>query len=118
MHRATKDVRESARLARSKEAAMVARQPTSEQTPIRISRMNEEHDLVIHNPQWLVEFFFRADPSSTGTGSYDDYIASAPPNRILEADIHAINRTMGARSPVARWSALTEARDLPWLTLI
>lgn len=64
--------------------------------------------------------FFGTDPSSAAQHSYDAYVANgvSPPDRIVEADIVAINTTMSARSPHADWQELIGHGDLSELHVI
>ncbi|HEV2033761.1 MAG TPA: DUF6308 family protein [Candidatus Dormibacteraeota bacterium] len=88
--------------------------------PLRIRRP----DLVVDDPWELIHSFINEDRSSIGERSYDSYIASgtSPLNRIVLADVVAINTTMGARSPHSDWAAvirrgvLTELKaiDVKW----
>lgn len=81
-------------------------------------------DLVVDDPWELIHTFVKEDRSSMGERSYDSYIASgtSPLNRIVLADVVAINTTMGARSPHSDWATvirrgvLTELKaiDLRW----
>ena len=81
-------------------------------------------DLVVDDPWELIHTFVQEDRSSMGERSYDSYIASgaSPVNRIVLADVVAINSTMGARSPHSDWATvirrgvLTELKaiDVRW----
>lgn len=81
-------------------------------------------DLVVDDPWELIHTFVNEDRSSRVEQSYDSYIASgtSPLNRIVLADVVAINKTMGARSPHSDWAAvirrglLTELKaiDVKW----
>jgi hypothetical protein len=64
-----------------------------------------------------VERFFTRDRSSAGARSYDAYVigGASPPNRVIEADVSAINVTMGARSPHTDWNTLIKRGELPQL---
>lgn len=61
--------------------------------------------------------FFLTDASAVGSKSYDAWVVSPANDRsaITREDIGVINRTMRARSSVARWHELTSATHLPWL---
>jgi hypothetical protein len=65
----------------------------------------------------LAEFFFRANESSVGVGSYDEWVLLAhDPHRITTGDIGAVNRTMAARTSPSRWADFTAASDnADWL---
>jgi len=65
----------------------------------------------------LAEFFFRANVSSSGADSYDDWVLqNNDPQRITEGDISAVNRTMGARTPARCWTEFTDAAaEESWL---
>jgi Family of unknown function (DUF6308) len=60
------------------------------------------------------------NPSSTGLRSYDAYITSgtSPQNQIVDADVSAINVTMGARSPHGDWADIIRRGDLPELAAL
>jgi Family of unknown function (DUF6308) len=60
------------------------------------------------------------NPSSTGLRSFDAYITggTSPRNRIVDADVSAINVTMGARSPHGDWADLIRRGDLPELAAL
>lgn len=68
----------------------------------------------------LAEFFFRANASASGEGSYDEWTLSAhDPNRITAGDITAVNRTMAARTAPKRWTSFTESvEDAGWLSAL
>src|SRR5437879_5330039 len=81
--------------------------------PLQIRRP----DLIAQHPWATVERFFTRDRSSAGPRSYDAYVIAggSPPNRVIEADVSAINVTMGARSPHRDWNTLIKRGDLPQL---
>lgn len=74
-------------------------------------------DLIVQHPWATVERFFSRDRSSAGPRSYDAYVigGASPPNRVIDADVSAINVTMGARSPHRDWNTLIKRGDLPEL---
>jgi hypothetical protein len=84
--------------------------------PLRFHRS----DVIVDSPWKTALKFFTEDRSSVGSGSYDAYVMTggSPPNRITEADVRAINVTMGARSPLADWKSLIERNDLSQLKVI
>ena len=80
-------------------------------------------ELVIEGAQWLAETFFRRDPSATGKGSYDEWIAdtqedSSRRDRIDDGDVTAVNRTMAARTSHETWGEVIRENDWSWLTAI
>ena len=83
----------------------------------RIRRMDGE-SLVIHHALQMAEVFFRVDPSAVGPNAYDQRVLVSCPDRITEEDIHAINGTMAARSPLKAWQALIRAGPVPWLAAL
>ncbi|HEY3548418.1 MAG TPA: DUF6308 family protein [Propionicimonas sp.] len=77
--------------------------------------------LVIEGAQWLAETFFRRDPSAVGLNSFDAYIGRthldpAVRDRIVDADVTAVNTTMAARTSHATWAAVIQGTDWTWLT--
>lgn len=89
------------------------RRPTDEVT-LTIERCDGAQ-LVIRNADWLAEAFFRLDPSGRA-GGFDSWVIDPQQqrDRLTEADIGAINRTMRARSALKWWRALLDG-DQPWL---
>ncbi len=95
--------------------------------PIRIvvvqpseSEQSAAPGFAIEGAQWLAELFFRGDPSAKGKGSYDSWIATTQLDArlrdvIVDADITAVNRTMAARTPLARWEPVLAGGDWSWL---
>src|SRR5690349_14802987 len=85
-------------------------------SPLKIRRP----ELIVEQPWVTVERFFTRDRSSAGPHSYDAYVSAggSPPNRVVEADVSAINVTMGARSPHADWRSLIKRKDLTQLTVL
>lgn len=74
--------------------------------------------LDIHHAAEMAQVFFRLDPSANGSRAYDILVAQANRDRIEESDIHAINGTMAARSPLAVWQELI-GQDAPaWLAAL
>ena len=71
--------------------------------------------LVVADPFARALQFFSTDISSVGTRSYDSYVmaGTSPTNRIVIADITAINSTMRARSPHSDWATLMTRGNLP-----
>ena len=79
--------------------------------------------LVIEGAQWLAETFFRRDPSAVGDGAYDTWIAETQKDpsrrdRINDADITAVNRTMAARTSHEIWGEVICENDWSWLKRI
>jgi hypothetical protein len=79
--------------------------------------------LVIEGAQWLSETFFRRDPSAIGANSYDAWIADTHGDpvrrdRIIDADVTAVNRTMAARTAHAAWAPIVASSDWAWLEAI
>jgi hypothetical protein len=88
---------------------------------IRIATMHPSTTLVVQHAERLAEAFFRYDPSSAHKQSYDVWIqgATSPVNRIVAADVTAINTTMAARSPLDKWTQFTASpTDLPELAAV
>lgn len=88
---------------------------------IQITMMGSSATLAIHEADRLAEGFFRHDPSSAHADSYDAWAQSAhsSANRLVADDVHAINRTMAARSPLGAWQAfMSDSHDLPALAAI
>nr|WP_040668209.1 DUF6308 family protein [Nitrolancea hollandica] len=78
-------------------------------------------DVVIKHADRLAKTFFLHDPSSAHRESYDTWVLSghSPAHRLVTNDVHAINRTMAARSPLASWTQFTSAsNDLPELAAV
>src|SRR5207247_4833557 len=77
-------------------------------------------DLIVRDPWPTVMRFFVEDPSSKGVRSYDAYVigGSSPPNEVVDADVTAINVTMGARSPHEDWAALISRGVIPELVAL
>lgn len=71
-------------------------------------------DLIVRDPWPTVLRFFTEDSSSKGVRSYDAYVirGGSPPNRVIDADVSAINVTLGARSPHADWAAVIQRGNL------
>lgn len=71
-------------------------------------------DLVVDDPWATALKFFTENSSSIGTRSYDTYVTegASPPNKVTDADVSAINVTMGARSPHKDWAELIERGHL------
>src|ERR1700730_6726734 len=84
--------------------------------PVRIHRP----DLVVEDPWDLVRQFFSLDRSSIASSSYDGYISAgkSPRDRIVVADVVAINTTMSALSPHTDWRGLTARGRLPELAAV
>lgn len=57
--------------------------------------------LQIRHATEMAQVFFRVDPSVVGPECYDSLVAVTSRDRIEESDIHAINGTMAARSPLS-----------------
>lgn len=79
--------------------------------------------LLIEGAQWLSETFFRRDPSAIGPNSYDAWIAETHGDpvrrdRIIDADVTAVNRTMAARTAHAAWAPIVASSDWAWLEAI
>jgi hypothetical protein len=77
----------------------------------------------IEGAQWLAETFFSLDPSATGSGSYDSWIAATQTdpdryNRITDGDVTAVNTTMAARTSHASWAPIIASQDWRWLEAI
>lgn len=87
--------------------------PTTGDGPIRLRRA----DVIVESPWKTALKFFTENSSSLGSGSYDAYVMAggSPANSVTEADVRAINVTMGARSPRADWAKLIKRGDLPEL---
>jgi hypothetical protein len=83
---------------------------------IAVERLDGRPPLTIERSELVAEVFFRLDQSSR-PGGYDEYILANSPwsDRIVEADISTINRTMRARSRPSAWTELIEAGHLDWL---
>lgn len=78
--------------------------------PIRLRRA----DVIVETPWKTALKFFTENSSSIGSRSYDAYVMAgrSPANRVTEADVRAINVTMGARSPHVDWAKLIKRGDL------
>lgn len=88
---------------------------------IRIATRHPSTTLVIQHAERLAEAFFRYDPSSAHKQSYDAWVQgpASPVNRIVAADVTAINTTMAARSPLDKWTQFTaSAADLSELAAV
>jgi hypothetical protein len=91
---------------------------TRDGTTLRVKALKiRRPDLIAEQPWTTVERFFTRDRSSVGPRSYDAYVyaGGSPPNRVVDADVSAINVTMGARSPHDDWRSLIKRGDLPQL---
>lgn len=66
--------------------------------------------LQIRHATEMAQVFFRLDPSANGPKSYDALVVLSRKDRIEESDIHAINGTMAARSPLANSSTRNNLR--------
>jgi len=84
-------------------------------TTARVDRLDGER--LVLDGLGLARGFFHGDASSIGAGSYDSLAGRGESSQITTADIHAINRTMRARSS-HRWWAPVVDRDLDWLSAI
>lgn len=87
----------------------------NQKTTLWIDRLDGER--LVLDGLGLARGFFRGDPSSIGTGSYDSLAGRGERDQITTADIQAINRTMGARSDHQWWEPVL-SRDLDWLSAI
>ena len=85
---------------------------------IVIQRMDGREPLLLERAERLAEGFFRLDPSSTRSDGLDLQLGKTPADEITEADVHTINRTFVARSPLRAWENLFAAGPLPWLTAL
>jgi Family of unknown function (DUF6308) len=85
---------------------------------IAIQRMDGSEPLLLERAERLAEGFFRLDPSSTRPDGLDLQLGTTPANEISEADVHTINRTFVARSPLSAWKNLFTAGRLPWLAAL
>jgi hypothetical protein len=65
----------------------------------------------------LAAHFFKTDPSSIAVGAYDSLAGRTARDRIERSDIEALNRTMRARTPHARWEHQL-GTPLSWLGAI
>jgi uncharacterized protein DUF6308 len=86
---------------------------------IVIERLDGREPLVIERSELVAEVFFRLDLSAR-PGGYDDYIVAnlRLHDRIVKADIDALNDTMRARSKVDWWAELIEKGRLDWLVAL
>ncbi len=85
-------------------------------TTLVVERLDGGPRLVVERADRLAAWYFGRDAASVGAFAFDDYAGTGDPDRIVDDDITAINRTMRARSPHAVWAEFAEARDpLPWL---
>jgi hypothetical protein len=66
--------------------------------------------LVFPDPAPIVRWFV-----SPGTGAYDAWARTTPPNRITSQDISALNRFARARTPERHWEAVISDRKWAWL---
>jgi hypothetical protein len=73
----------------------------------------EDGESLVLNGLTLARAFFTGDPSSK-PGGYDSLAGSGDRNRIVAADVIAMNTTMRARSKHAAWKPLLED-DQAWL---
>jgi hypothetical protein len=73
----------------------------------------EDGESLVLNGLTLARAFFTGDPSSKPDG-YDSLAGSGDRNRIVAADVIAMNTTMRARSKHAAWKPLLED-DQAWL---
>lgn len=89
-------------------------------TTIVVGRLDGGSRLVIEHAERLAFDFFTNDASSTGDDPYDAWAGRTEPNRITTDDLHAINRTMRARSPLTAWSDFTRPDEPPlaWLSAL
>jgi hypothetical protein len=86
---------------------------------ITVPRIDSGPRLVIEEPLELARDFFTLDASSRGPNSFDARAGKGDPNRIVEADVRAINTTMRARARHSAWEAEYAAVEpLPWLSAI
>lgn len=96
----------------------MSRGMTGERTALLVKRLKiRRPDLIAERPWATVERFFTRDRSSAGPRSYDAYVyeGRSPQNRVVDADVSAINVTMGARSPHRDWTSLIKRGDLSQL---
>ena len=100
------------RMSRAKRVTLIHRSPGS----LRFRRP----DLIVEDPWKTALKFFTENSSSIGTRSYDTYVieGASPPDKLTDADVSAINKTMGARSPHGDWANLIKRGDLPELAAI
>ena len=66
--------------------------------------------LVFPDPAPIVRWFV-----SPGTGAYDAWARTTPPNRVTSEDISALNRFARARTPERYWAAVIADRRSVWL---
>ena len=86
---------------------------------ITVPRFDSGPRLLIEDPLQLALDFFTLDASSRGPSSFDARAGQGDPNRIIEADVRAINTTMRARARHSAWEAEYAALEpLPWLSAI
>jgi len=78
-----------------------------------IAVKREDGESLVLNGLTLARAFFTGDPSSK-PGGYDSLAGSGDRNRIVAADVIAMNTTMRARSKHAAWKPLLED-DQAWL---
>lgn len=87
---------------------------------VRLARIHGSEELILPHAERLAEIFFRVDVSSRGADSYDRWIADTPQDRLhrlVPEDVAIINRTMGARSKLERWTPVLE-KELPALRAV
>lgn len=82
---------------------------------IEISRL--DGGVLVVDGSALAQAFFRGDPSSVGTDSFDSLAGHGCESAITVGDLEAINRTMRTRSRHASWDSLLD-RPLEWLAAI
>lgn len=83
---------------------------------IAIERMDGGPALVIEDATQLAWDFFTRDASSVGRYAFDARVGRTDPDRIVTADLVAINTTMRARSPHTAWAAFLDTPEpLSWL---
>jgi hypothetical protein len=84
-------------------------------TTLRIARLDGGELLL--DGLALARSFFSVDPSSVAVGAYDSSAGRTGFGAIETGDVIALNTTMRARTPHARWQPLFGAQ-LPWLAAI
>lgn len=89
--------------------------PIEPSMTLRIERL--DGGLLVLDGWGLAARFFALDPSSVGVGSYDSLAGLGVRDRITDADITAINRTMRARSAKKWWQPIVN-QPLAWLAAL